>query len=179
MKTARFVQSVIVTLAIVGMCLPPAAFAVDSQPVPTVADVALSDGGTLQGQVLNLDGTAAARVSVAVRTPESIVATTTTADDGTFSIQGIRGGVYQVVAGQGQGVYRMWSAGTAPPVAQTSATVYTQSSVVDNNAVVYTGYYNPDSPMKAFLTNPLVIGAMVAAAIAVPVVLCQPSHHSH
>ena len=176
MKTARFVRGVIVTLAAVGMCLPPAALAVEPGPMPTVVDVALSDGGMLHGQVLDLQGTGVAGVPVVVRTQEQNVAAATTAQDGSFNVQGLKGGVYQVAAGQGQGVYRLWSAGTAPPIAQTSATVYSQNGTVDSNAVVYTEY-NPDGPVKAFLTNPIVIAAMIATAITVPVVLLNPYHH--
>jgi len=162
------------------MCLPPAAFAVEPAPAPAVVDVALSDGGMLHGQVLNLQGAGVAGVPVVVKTQDRDVAAATTAADGTFNIQGLKGGMYQVAAGQGQGVYRLWSAGTAPPVAQTSATVYSQNGTVDSNAVVYTqNCCCEGGGLKAFLTNPIVIAGIVATAIAVPLALSNQHHASH
>ena len=173
MKTARFVRGVAISLAALGMCLPQVAFA--AAPTPAVVDVALSDGGVLHGQVVNLQGAGIAGVPVSVKTKNHEVATVTTAADGTFSVQGLKGGVYQVAAAQGQGVYRLWSAGTAPPVAQTGAIVYTQNGVVDSDAVVYT-QGGGGSSLKMLLANPIVIAGVIATAIAVPVALAN-SHH--
>jgi hypothetical protein len=170
MKTAAFVRGVVVLLATVGICVPQVAFA--AAPAPAIMDVALSDGGVLHGKVVDLQGTGLASVPVAVKAQDRNVATTTTAADGTFGVQGLRGGVYQVAAAQGHGVYRLWSAGTAPPSAQNAAIVYTQNGMVDNNVVVYT-HNEGGSCLKGFLTNPIVIGAIVATAIAVPVALAN------
>jgi hypothetical protein len=166
MSAVRMIWSVVVSLAAVGMCLPQAVFAAaPAPPTPVVMDVALSDGGVLYGRVVDLQGAGIANVPVVVKTQDRNVAAATTAPDGTFSIQGLRGGVYQVAAANGHGVYRLWSAGTAPPAAQTSAIVYVPNSPVDGNVVVYTG------GLKMLLANPIVIAGVVATAIAVPVAL--------
>jgi hypothetical protein len=103
------------------------------------------------------------------------VAAATTAADGGFAVQGLKGGVYQVSTLQGHGIYRLWSPGTAPPVAQNGAILYTQSSAVDSNVVHYT--QNGDGGgLKMLLTNPIVIAGIVATAVAVPVALNQWHH---
>jgi hypothetical protein len=174
MKTAKIVRGFALSLAALGMCVPQVAFAVESAPAPAVVDVALSDGGVLHGRVVSLQGAGVAGVPVSVKAKDRNVATVTTAADGTFSVLGLRGGVYQVATSQGQGVYRLWSAGTAPPVAQTSAIVYTQNSAVDNNVVVYTqNGYGGGGMLKMLISNPIVIAGVVATAVAVPVALAN------
>jgi hypothetical protein len=172
MKTAKVVQWVVASWAALGLCVPQIAFAAAPAPAPAVLDVALSDGGVLHGQVVNLQGAGVAGLPVFVKAQDRNTAVATTAADGTFSVQGLRGGVYQVSTVQGQGVYRLWSAGTAPPVAQTGAVIYTQNSTVDSGSVVYT-----QGGAKMLLANPIVIAGLVATAIAVPVA-CNQWHHT-
>ena len=159
MTTGKLVRSVLISLAAVGMCMPQVAFAMETAAAPAVVDIALSDGGVLHGRVVDLQGANVSGVPVSVKAQNRDVATATTAD-GSFSVQNLRGGVYQVAAGEGQGAYRLWSDGTAPPSAQNGAIVYTQNGA-------------PRSGLKAFLTNPIVIVGVVATAIAVPVALAN------
>ena len=178
MKTSRFVRSVVVSLATLGMCLPQVAMAVDPAPAPAVVDVALADGGVLHGQVVDLQGSGVAGTPVTVKAQNHTVAATTTTANGAFGVKGLRGGVYQVATVQGQGVYRLWSAGTAPPAAQATAVVYAQnvpSSTVDGNVVVYA--QNGGGGLKMLLANPIVIAGVIATAVAVPVALAN-SHHA-
>jgi hypothetical protein len=161
MKAVKFV---LVSMAVLGLCVPSLALAVESLPQPVVTDVALDNGGTLQGQLVDLPGNNVAGVPVSMRTQDHHVATTTTLADGRFTVQGLKGGVYQVAAGEGQGVYRLWSPGTAPPSARNGAIVYTQNC---------RGGGCGGGGLKNFLANPLVIAAIVATAIAVPVALAN------
>jgi hypothetical protein len=163
MRAARFVRIVITSAAIVGMCLSQVAFAVE--PPPAVGDIALGDGGVLHGRLVNLQGGSVADVPVALRAQNRPVATTTTTADGSFSVKGLKGGVYHVAAAQGNGVYRLWSARTAPPAAKSAAIVYTQHGTGGGG-------------LKGFITNPIVIAGVVATAIAVPVALANSSHAS-
>lgn len=165
MKTGRLVQSVLISLAAVGMCMPQVAFAVETAATPAVVDIALSDGGVLHGHVVDLQGANVAGVPVSVKAKNRDVATATTTADGSFAVQNLQGGVYQVAAGEGQGAYRLWSAGTAPPSAQKGAIVYTQNGA-------------DRSRLKSFLTNPIVIAGIVATAIAVPVALANSQSSS-
>jgi hypothetical protein len=170
-------------------------------------DVALGDGGVLHGRVVNLQGSGIPGTPVTLKAGERTVAVGTTSADGSFRAEGLKGGIYQVVTVQGQGIYRVWSAGTAPPAAQTEAIIYTQNRAVDGRVVVYTqnccndgccnngccnngccnngccnngccgnGCCDPGS-LKMLLCNPIVIGGLVATAVAVPVALNQ-WHHS-
>jgi hypothetical protein len=162
------------------MCVPQAAVAIGPDLKPAVTDVALADGGLLQGQVVNpQSGVGAANMPVTLRMQDQIVATTTTDAAGRFAVQRLRGGVHQVIAGESQGIYRFWSPGTAPPSAQVNAVVYTQPITAANPSVPITyTQAGGDGGFKMFLANPIVIGAVVATAIAVPVVLNNSHHHS-
>ncbi len=167
MKTGWILKSVMISLATLGLCLPEVAFAAaPAAPAPPVVDVALNDGGVLQGQVVDLQGSGVAGVPVSVTAQDQKVVNTTTAEGGRFSVKGLRGGVYKLVAGHGQGVYRMWAANTAPPSAQRNAIVYTQNGGGGGGG------------LKMFLSNPIVIAGLVATAIAVPVALANSGSSS-
>jgi hypothetical protein len=155
MKNGKLVRCAAIILAVLGMCVPELAFAAPPSPKPAVVDVALSDGGVLHGQLIDLRGGNAAGVPVSVKAQNKEVLRTITLKDGHFAVPGLHGGVYQVAAAQGQGVYRLWTAKAAPPSAQKNAIVFTQG--------LFGG-----SP-KMLLANPVVIAGVVATAIAVPV----------
>lgn len=159
MKTGRFVRTVIVSLATLGICLPEVTFASAPPATPAVVDIALADGGVLHGQVIDLQGGRVANVPISVKAQDREIARATTTPEGRFAVQGLRGGVYQVAAADGQGVYRLWAANTAPPSAQ--------------NAIVYTQCAQPHGTLKMLLTNPIVVAGLVATAIAVPVALAN------
>jgi hypothetical protein len=168
MRTGKVSRSVAILLATLGMCLPQVALAgapIAATPTaPAVVDIALADGGVLHGQLVDLESGKVASVPVSVRAQNQEVARTATASDGRFSVKGLRGGVYQVAAGQGQGIYRLWTAKGAPPSAQKNALVYTQSG--------------GGGGLKMLLANPIVIAGVVATAIAVPVAIANSSHAS-
>jgi hypothetical protein len=163
MKTGRLVRGIIVSLAVVGICMPGMAFAAPPAAAPAVVDVAMSDGGTLHGQLIDLQGGNATGVPVSVKTQNQKAIQTTTVKDGHFTVSGLKGGVYQVGAGQGQGVYRLWTAKAAPPSAQKHAIVFTQGLM--------------GGGPKMLLANPIVVAGVVATAVAVPVAVAnsQPS----
>jgi hypothetical protein len=155
MMSGRLVRCIAIFLAVVGMCVPELAFAAPVPAKPAVVDVAMSDGGVLHGQLIDLRGADAAGVPVSVKAQNKEVVRTLTAKDGHFAVPGLRGGVYQVAAAQGQGVYRLWTAKAAPPSAQKNAIVFTQ------------GLFG--GAPKMLLANPVVVAGVVATAIAVPV----------
>ena len=134
MTTGRLVRAVMVSLATLGICLPEVTFAAAPPPAPAVVDIALADGGVLHGQVVDLQGGRVANVPVSVKAQDREVARAITTAEGRFAVQGLRGGVYQVAAGEGQGVYRLWAANTAPPSAQKDAIVYTQCCPASRHA---------------------------------------------
>lgn len=161
MKSVKALRGMLISLATIGMILPQAALAAEPTPAPAVVDVALSDGGVLRGQIVDLQGASVTGIPVSVKIQDRDVAATTSTADGRFAVQGLRGGVYQVAAGEGHGIYRLWSAGTAPPSAQNGAIVYTQNG-------------NGTGTMRSLLTNRVVlIAGVVATAIAVPLALAN------
>lgn len=166
MKIGRLVRGMMISLAALGVCLPELALAASPPTSPAVVDVAMADGGVLHGQVVDLQGAATTGVPVSVKAQNQEVIRTTTAKDGHFTVQGLRGGVYQVAAGEGQGVYRLWTANAAPPSAQKNAIVFTQNGSMGGGG------------LKMLLTNPIVIAGVVATAIAVPVALANSNPSS-
>ena len=67
MKNGRLVRGVAIFLAVLGMCVPELAFAAPTPAAPAVVDVALTDGGVLHGQLIDLRGGNAAGVPVSVK----------------------------------------------------------------------------------------------------------------
>jgi hypothetical protein len=100
------------------------------QTAPVVTDIALSAGGTFTGQVVDAQGHGIDGASVAIRQSGKDVAKTTTSKEGYFSVTDLRGGTYEVEAGQSRGIYRFWSVNTAPPSARNQALLVSDGKVV-------------------------------------------------
>jgi hypothetical protein len=168
MKIKKVLNGLLVGLAAVGFCLPEPLFAEakekEKPPRPAAVDVALRDGGVLVGQVVSPQGKGVADTQVTVRHLDKNLTTTKSGQEGYFAVKGLRGGVYQLVADEGQGVYRFWSPGTAPPNAQEGAVLVAGKPIVR-------GQPNGGAHWKTWLTNPLVIAGVVATAVAVPVAI--------
>jgi len=176
----RWLTATAVCLSCLGMLLPQTVLAADapqpdgplpsavSPPMPAVNDVALQAGGALVGQVVDQQGVPLAHTPVLVRQNDQEVASTITDDNGRFEVSGLRGGLYQVVAGQGVGIYRLWAANTAPPTAQASAMVVSGNDVVRGQ----------DGGLLYWLTNPWVLAGIIAAAIAIPIAVSNHNRSS-
>ena len=100
------------------------------QATVKIADVSLGQKGELNGFVVNGQGKAVARTKVVVRHGRKAVAETTTNDAGQFRVDGLRGGVYQIVHAEGVSVFRVWANGTAPKSAKTNALVVVEKRLV-------------------------------------------------
>jgi hypothetical protein len=186
----RWLTASVVWLATFGMILPPSAFAapgpdktqplpasISPPPLPLVSDVALGEGGVLSGQVVNRQGVPVPGASVVLRQNDVEVGGAATDLHGQFRVSGLRGGLYQVGAGQGAGIYRLWAARTAPPSAQTAALVVSGNDVIRGQCCGDCGGCNPcccdGGGLIGFLTSPIVVAALVATAIAVPIALAN------
>lgn len=158
MFTKGFISGLLIPSIIFGTCLPAQLWAVDSLPntTPIMTDIALSDGGILEGQVVGYQNVGLPGVPVTVKQQNRDVATTTTATNGHFVVQDLRGGVYQVSTTQGGGIFRLWAPCTAPPAAKNRAIVYVQNGMGGGG-------------LRGILGNPIVIPALIATAIAVPI----------
>jgi hypothetical protein len=168
MPITRFVCSLFFSFAFSAVCLFSSVWADDAISKPTLADVALSDGGTLEGLVVNAQYTGLPGVPVTLQSQDRNVVQTTTDANGRFVVQDLRGGVYQVATAQSNGTFRLWAPRTAPPAAGNRAVVYVQ-----NNGPVNGG----GNGIKYFLGHPLILPAIIASAIAVPIAVSS-SHRS-
>jgi hypothetical protein len=161
MKKTKFTHSLAAAIACLGIVLPQAAFA--APPVTGgIADVSLHDGGTMVGVVYSAEGLPQGGALVSIQANGSEVVRATTDEHGRFAAQGLRGGVYQIVTVDGISTYRAWSEGTAPPSAEQAALVVTGDVSRGNHR--YGG-------LMAWLSNPWVLAAIVATAIAVPIAI--------
>ena len=168
-------------LASAGMQLPSLTLAKPPAPaaVPRIADVALGNGGTLTGVVVDATGKAVAGADLKIAHDSQVIVTTQTGKDGTFHINSLRGGVYECNVNQTPTRIRLWTEDTAPPSASNKATLTTKNVVRGQSCTAdsCTGVGGctcsdcAGGAPWAFLMNPIVIGAVVAAAVAIPLAL--------
>lgn len=161
MKRFNLTHGMAAAIACLGIVLPQAAMA--APPAASrIADVALRDGGAMIGAVYSAEGLPQADQLVSLQTNGREVVRTKTDEHGRFIADGLKGGVYQVVTAEGVSTYRAWSPGTAPPSAQPAALVV--------NGEVVRGFGHHGT-LGHWLSNPWVLAAIVATAIAVPIAL--------
>ena len=172
-RTGAAAKSVAVILACAGMVLPNSALqAAETDPgskhgrSPSestgVIDVALDEGGTLHGQVVDAQGNPVVETSVVIYHLDRQIASAVTDPSGHFRVSGLRGGMYRVVTGQTTKVYRFWSPGTAPPSVRSGTLVVPSEEQALGQG--HTRFWH-------VLRNPWFVGAVVAAAIILPVAL--------
>jgi hypothetical protein len=167
MSSKRSLCSMFIVSVIFATCLLNAGWAVDTSPKVYMTDVALSDGGTLQGQVVDLQNMGQPGVPIVLRSQNRDVVKTVTNANGQFSAQDLNGGVYNIATAQGENTFRLWAPRTAPPAAKQSAIVYVQNGG---------GGGGGGGGLKAILGHPLVLPAVIATAIAVPVAVSSAHH---
>lgn len=114
------------------------------EPVP---DIKLQEGGVLAGQVLDTDGQPIANAPVTVQQDGQTVNSSATDQAGNFQVNGLRGGVYEVVTPACRQTCRCWPCQAAPPIAR------------------------PGLRLKAWLGSPIISIAVAAGAIAIPLAL--------
>lgn len=134
-----------------------------------MADVALQEGGVLQGQLLAADGTPQAGVPVELRRDGRPVAASTTNEAGLFAIAGVEAGMHELYTPAGRNIYRAWAPHTAPPSAQQGVLLVSGKQVVRGQ---FGGGGNPwMQGLGSSLANPWILGLIVAAAIAIPLAI--------
>lgn len=160
-------RSSLVGLSLLGM-LFPAQWGSAAQALPaaslTAIDVQLQRGGLLFGQAVDAHGAPMSGEPVSVRHQGRQVVTTTADRTGRFCLGGLRGGTYEIAAGEARNMFRLWAPGTAPPCAAQGAFVVAGAAAVRGQS----------GPISFWLSKPWVIAGAVAAAVAVPVAI-----HNH
>ncbi|MDA1013579.1 MAG: carboxypeptidase-like regulatory domain-containing protein [Planctomycetota bacterium] len=133
MKGLKLLKSAALSLACCGVLSSQllAAGPQTATKTSTISDVALAQNGILVGQLVDKQGRGVEGAVVSVQFGKREIARTVTNEKGLYRVQGLRGGVHQVVAGRQSQVFRFWNADTAPPAAKTSAL-----TVLGSNGVV-------------------------------------------
>lgn len=178
MSVSRYVRRVAVWLAGLSVVAPAdllhgarRGVAIESErvtPISDIVDVSLMRGGVLAGRVVDAYGQGLLGVPIAVERAGSEVASAVTDESGNFRMPKLGGGVYQVLAGQTGQVVRLWSPGTAPPSAHDQLLVVGRKDTVLGQAEPGPLGRSYES-MRNWMANPLIVGAIVAAAVAIPV----------
>ena len=128
---------------------------------PVIHDVALDANTSLHGEVRDVDGKLQPNTDVSLWLRAVIVQRARTDRFGRFAFRGLRGGTYQIRTAATSVTCRAWRAATAPPRAQTTILL-----------LVNTGAVRGQQPLQeAFVFNPFLMGALIAAAIAIPIAL--------
>jgi len=128
---------------------------------PRVADVQLGDDGSLPGIVVDTEAIPLSHAAVTVYQSNREVAKAACDGTGRFSVGQLGGGVYQLVAGSGTALVRVWAPGTAPPDARSMVLIVSGDPVVRGQF------------MRLHLGRRLVTGAVIAGAIAAPIVYSE------
>jgi len=128
--------------------------------VRMVYDVRLGEDGSFSGQLLDPSGRPLAGQTVLLTQAGKTLAQSRSGDRGEFSFDQVRAGVYQVTIGASAVACRVWTQQAAPPVATSQLAVVTHPDVIRGQ-----------QPISALFSNPLFVGLIVAAAIAIPVAI--------
>lgn len=177
MKRMAIYQLVFAGLAAANLAFPHKAVVAAEQTAKvaavsvqkTVKDVSLASSGTMQGRVVNARGQALEGSVVTIQQAGKPVAQTVTNARGEFAVAGLKGGVYHVQAGDTTGVFRAWTARTAPPAAAEHALLVTSEEAINGQ-----DYCPPESgtvmgvdPTLVLLTAGVIAGvALGAVAVA-------------
>lgn len=97
---------------------------------PAAIDVAMAKDGTISGRVLDNDQKGVAKTEVSVRQGKIEVAKVVTDAEGRFELSDVKGGVYVIAANSGYGLFRFWTAKSAPPKAHEQVLLMSQAIVV-------------------------------------------------
>jgi hypothetical protein len=165
-------------LACLGMLSQPALATspVAAQTAPAVADIALAEGGVFTGKVVNAQGAPLASATVSLQQAGLEIANTVTNEEGVFAVQGVRGGLYQVVSEGGVVSYRLWAPNTAPPAANQSALIVTGDAILAGQQCCPPNNCPPSRGgrvMSWVREHPLLVAAGIATAIAVPLAVAD------
>ena len=190
MKTLSILRHLAVLMAAVGLCAPQLALANAPEGIPQalVMDVQLHEGGLLLGQVVTPDNEPVAGVEVKLTSEGAPVAAAKTGAGGRFAFRGLQGSkVYQVTTNSALETCQVWDKHLAPPSAQPGVLIVSGSRTVRGQCGGYQcgggqcggsrcggsqcGGGTGGCGVLRLLANPLVMAAVVATAVAVPVAL--------
>ena len=97
---------------------------------PTAIDVAMAKDGSIAGRVLDADQKGVAKTTVSIRQGKTEVVQAVTDAEGRFEVANLKGGVYLVAASSGYGLFRFWTAKSAPPKSHDQVLLMSKAIVV-------------------------------------------------
>ncbi|MCA9178603.1 MAG: carboxypeptidase regulatory-like domain-containing protein [Planctomycetales bacterium] len=147
---------VAVIAALLGVATWQAAIAAE----PVTRDLALTQDGSLQGQVFTSAGQPHTDAQVLLVAQNGAPRAATTDANGKFQFAGVQPGVYHLASAGHGGMVRVWQARQAPPNAHDAALIATGPIQRGQG-----GAWN----------NPLWMTGLVALAIALPLTLANKS----
>lgn len=164
----RTLKSTLAALACLGMLAGPL-MADDPLRVlsprdtgrPAIHDIALGANNSLHGVVRDSDGKLQPKMDVSIWHGPVMVQQARTDSVGRFSFHGLRGSIYQIRTAATTVTCRAWTAATAPPKAQSTILLLSNTDSVRGQRPLG----------DAFVFNPFLMGALIAAAIAIPIAL--------
>lgn len=170
MTIARRIIILLVVATQLSAQLVVAAEPVRSQGVPRaiVQDVRLQGSQqTLETVVVTPEGTPLAGQQVMLARGSQILGSSVTDAQGRIRMRGVRGGNYQLISNNQTVNVRAWTQNAAPPVATNQVRICPQQPVV---------VVRPYNPLRTlFGCEPMMLGVLVAAAIAVPIAVHDSS----
>lgn len=195
MTVFRRCQITMALVSCVGFVIPSSVAFGATPSMSRVQDVSIGVGGALEGKVIDSSGHAVAGAKVRVRQASEVVAEADTDADGSFVFEGLRGGVCQIETPGASRLFRLWAAKIAPPHAVETVLMVAKSEIVRGQCCTdattscttscgstcegsCTTSCNDCSGGCGGNVWPLVLGAGVAAAIALPLALDDDDDNS-
>jgi hypothetical protein len=130
-----------------------------------IPDLTLGDKGALTGQAVDAQGKPKAMYRIRVEQHGEKIGETATDAKGRFRVEQLRGGVCHVITDDATFVCRCWTEETAPPASRTQLLVISQE-----------GVERGQRPIGEAIGNPLLIGTVIAAAVAIPIAIHNSSN---
>lgn len=169
MPWIRTTRALLIALSCLNLIVPGPLWAGDVTPLPRSAplpallirDVALGAGGRLSGQIVGVSGQPLRNAEIVMIRDDTIVARTLSDEDGRFTAAGLRAGVYQLQAANSVAAYRCWTANAAPPGAASEVLLVSGGPVERGQRPIG----------DLFFSNPVLMGVIIGAAIAIPVAI--------
>jgi hypothetical protein len=156
------IRVTIVSLAALTWLLPlpvvRASHPAGGREAAAVVDVRLDERGSVRGILIDAAGQPLATRSVVLQQTGAAVCSTETDAAGGFAFRGLAGGVYRLIVGDQTVTCRVWTHGAAPPTATDQLTVVAGPPLIRGQ-----------QPFSEIFRNPLFVGLIIAAAIAIPI----------
>lgn len=162
-KQLRICRAIAVSLACVAWLLPVHRIAA-APPVSRAAapgfliDVRLDEAGAVRGRLLDTAGQPLAHRPIVLHTSDGMRRIAATDAAGQFVLPGVTAGIQRLTAEDAVLNCRIWTHAAAPPAAMDHVTLIADQTIVRGQ-----------QPFSAIFTNPLFIGLVIAAAVAIPI----------